>query len=184
METHPTSPPPSIPPRDSAPKPKPTTAGAPTAITPGSNIFFNAAEVEADGVDSGATYFFPESNLGEISIKFNATHMLKYEIPINGKTTDVVGLFNHDNFARSLPETKANTAFRWARGVHKASLTARYISSYKTTKANPIAGYSQGIDSQMTWDMQYSLEFAIAEATARVTSVSYTHLTLPTNREV
>lgn len=131
--------------------------------------FFNAAEVEADGVDIGATYFFPESDLGEISIKFNATHMLKYEIPINGKTTDVVGLFNHDNFARSLPETKANTAFRWARGNHKASLTARYISSYKTTKANPIAGYSQGIDSQMTWDMQYSLEFAISEATARVT---------------
>ena len=131
--------------------------------------FFNAAEVEADGFDIGATYFFPESDLGEISIKFNATHMLKYEIPINGKTTDVVGLFNHDNFARSLPETKANTAFRWARGDHKASLTARYISSYKTTKANPIAGYSQGIDSQMTWDMQYSLEFAISEATARVT---------------
>jgi iron complex outermembrane receptor protein len=131
--------------------------------------YFNAAAVKTEGFDVGATYFFPESDLGEMSIKFNATHMLKYEIPINGKTTDVLGLFNHDNFARSLPETKANTAFRWARGDHKASLTARYISSYKTTKANPIAGYSQGIDSQMTWDIQYSYDFVISEATARVT---------------
>lgn len=130
--------------------------------------YFNAAAVETDGIDLGATYFLPESDLGEMSIQMAATHMFKYEIPISGVTTDVVGLFNHDNFARSLPETKANTTFRWAKGQHNASLTARYISSYKTTKASPIAGYSQSIDSQTTWDLQYSYEFNISEATARV----------------
>ena len=33
--------------------------------------------------------------------------MLSYEIPATGGgMKDVLGLFNHDNFARSLPETK------------------------------------------------------------------------------
>ena len=45
MDTQPIKPPPNIPPRDSGPRPKPTTAGALTAITPGRSIRFNAAEV-------------------------------------------------------------------------------------------------------------------------------------------
>ena len=45
MDTQPINPPPNIPPKDSAPRPKPTIAGAETAIIPGSSILFNAAEV-------------------------------------------------------------------------------------------------------------------------------------------
>ncbi|MDA1300885.1 MAG: TonB-dependent receptor [Proteobacteria bacterium] len=130
--------------------------------------YFNAASVETDGFDIGANYLLPETDLGEMSVRFAATRMLKYEIPIGGRTTDVVGLFNHDNFARSLPETKANGTFRWARGNQNASLTARYISSYRTTKAAPVAGYSQNIDSFLTWDFQYNHEFSISDATARI----------------
>jgi iron complex outermembrane recepter protein len=131
--------------------------------------YFNAASVKTDGVDLGATYFFPESDLGEVSLQMSATHMFKYEIPINGQKTDVVGRFNQDNFARSLPETKANLSLRWAIGDHNASLTTRYISSYETTKAAPAPGYSQNIDSFTTFDIQYNYEFAISEATGRMT---------------
>ena len=40
--------------------------------------FFNAAEVEADGVDIGATYFFPESNLWPLFFA-NCFHSVNYK---------------------------------------------------------------------------------------------------------
>ncbi len=131
--------------------------------------YFNASSVETDGFDINAEYYFPSSDFGEMSLRMAATHMLQYEIPFNGQTTDVVGQFNYNNFARSLPETKANATFRWVRDQHNASLTARYISSYKTNRASPPAGYSNGIDSYTTWDFQYNYEFSVSEATARIT---------------
>lgn len=131
--------------------------------------YFNAAAVDTDGVDLNAEYFFPSSDLGEFSVRMALTHMFSYEIPVNGASTDVVGLFNHDNFARSLPETKANGTLRWFKGQHNASLTTRYISSYETTRAAPPAGYSQNIDSHLTFDLQYNYEFEISELATRLT---------------
>jgi len=131
--------------------------------------YFNAAEVTTDGIDLEVSYFFPQSDIGDISLKFETTHMFSYEIPIGGKDTDVVGLFNHDNFARSLPETKANATLLWVTDLQQVSLSARYISSYETTRANPIAGYSQNIDSQLTWDFQYNYTLSMSDVDTRIT---------------
>ncbi|MFT7128207.1 MAG: iron complex outermembrane receptor protein, partial [Gammaproteobacteria bacterium] len=131
--------------------------------------YFNAADVTTDGIDLEVLYDLPETGLGEITLKLDATHMLSYEIPIGGKNTDVVGLFNHDNFARSLPETKANASVLWVSGDHQASLAARYVSSYETTRANPPVGYSSGIDSQLTWDFQYNYLLALSSVDTRIT---------------
>ena len=131
--------------------------------------YFNAAEVDTAGFDLGVKYVFPPTGLGEFSIKMDLTHMLSYEIPIGGKTTDVVGLFNHDTFARSLPETKSNTTFRWENGQHRASIAGRFISSYKTTRGGAPAGYSQNIDSHLTWDLQYNYEVSMEAVDTRIT---------------
>lgn len=141
-------------------------SGTLTGIT---TNYFNAAAVSTDGLDLEVNYYFPENSFGDFSLTFDATHMLSYEIPVAGKDTDVVGLFNQDNFARSLPETKANTSLRWNNGDHFASLTARYTSSYETTRANPPVGYSQNIDSQLTWDAQYNYELALASVDTQIT---------------
>ncbi|MEH6558223.1 MAG: TonB-dependent receptor [Oceanicoccus sp.] len=138
--------------------------------------YFNAAEVSTDGIDIEASYFFPESTMGEFSLSFDATHFLSYEIPVNGKDTDVSGQLNYNNFARSIPETKANSSFRWSNGDHNASLTARYISSYETTRANPPAGYGNGIDSQLTWDAQYNYQLALSSVDTQI-SVGLLNLT-------
>lgn len=138
--------------------------------------YFNAAEVSTDGIDIAASYFFPKNSLGDIRLSFDATHFLSYEIPINGKDTDVSGKFNYNNFARSLPETKANASLRWANGDHQASLTTRYISSYETTRANPPAGYGNDIDSHLTWDAQYNYQLALASVDTQI-SVGLLNLT-------
>ena len=145
---------------------KRTVDGILTGVT---TNYFNAAEVKTDGLDLAISYLFPEGKLGAFSLTFDAVRMLSYKIPLNGVTTDVVGLFNHNTFARSLPETKMNAALRWERGNHKASLAARYISSYKTTRTSPPAGFSQNIDSFLTWDIQYNYDLKLAAVNTRIT---------------
>ena len=131
--------------------------------------YFNAAAVSTDGIDLEVNYNFPENSLGDLSLTFDASHFLSYEIPLGGQTTDVLGLFNHDNFARSLPETKANTSLRWESGAHQASVTARYITGYETTRAGPPEGYSSNIDSHLTWDAQYNYQLALSSVDTQIT---------------
>jgi iron complex outermembrane receptor protein len=145
---------------------KRTSDGTLTGVT---TNYFNAAQVNSDGLDISADYFLPSTEIGEMSISFSATHMLSYEIPVNGVTKDVVGFFNHDNFVRSLPETKANTTFRWSKGQHKASITSRFISSYENTRTGIPAGYSSNIDSFMTWDIQYGYELEVSDVVTNIT---------------
>lgn len=145
---------------------KRTPGGTLTGVT---SNYFNAAEVNTDGLDLEATYFFPVTDLGDFQLSVKATRMLSYEIPLNGRTTDVVGLFNHDNFARSLPETKANSALTWARDNSNASMTVRYIGSYKTTRGGVPAGYSSGIDSMTTVDLQVSHLFETSPLETQLT---------------
>lgn len=131
--------------------------------------YFNAVSVNTDGIDLEVNYNFPEMGLGDLSLRIDASHFLSYEIPMGGQTTDVVGLFNHDNFARSLPDTKANASLKWESGKHQASVTARHIAGYKTTRAAPPAGYSQNIDSHLTWDAQYNYELDMASMATQIT---------------
>jgi iron complex outermembrane receptor protein len=145
---------------------KRTTGGTLIGVT---TNYFNAAEVNTSGFDLEMTYAFAETDMGSFGWDLGLTHMFEYEIPINGKTTDVVGLFNHDNFARSLPETKANSTLRWEKGVQKASISARYISSYETTRAAPPTGFDQNIDSHLTWDLQYNYVLELDAANVGIT---------------
>ena len=107
--------------------------------------------------------------MGNLDLTVDLSHYLSYEIPVNGQTTDVVGLFNHDNFARSLPDTKANASLRWETGAHQASVTARYIAAYETTRAAPPAGYSSNIDSHLTWDAQYNYQLTMSSVDTQIT---------------
>ena len=90
-----------------------------------------------------------------------------YKIPgINGSVIDVVGLFNHDNFARSLPETKIVLNTSLSNNNHTFSLFGRYISDYSTTRplssAAKSAGFNQKIDQWLTFDIQYSYSLALS----------------------
>ncbi|MFK8048731.1 MAG: TonB-dependent receptor [Halioglobus sp.] len=130
--------------------------------------YFNAASVDTDGIDLAMNYYIP-SSAGEFGIHFTGTHTLSYEIPDpSGGTQDVAGLFNHDNFARSIPETKANLSFDWAKDNHSAALIAYYVDSYKTTRAVP-AGASANIDEWVTVDLQYAYNFDFDDSAAVVT---------------
>ena len=146
------------------PKVKRTIDGTLTGVT---TSYFNAASVETNGLDVEMSYGM-DTVLGEMLFGLNATHMLQYEIPIGGVTTDVVGLFNHDNFARSLPETKMVVSAALDAGRHTAAAFGRWVSSYETTRpvsASAAAqGFTQDIDSHFTVDLQYTYTFDFMQA--------------------
>ena len=123
-----------------------------------SNLF-NASSVDTDGLDLEANWTIDGGNLGGFVLRANASHFLSYEIPTaTGGTRDVAGLFNHDNFARSIPETKVNVGLNWLRDNHSASAIIYYVDEYETTRPAP-AGESQRIDDWTTLDLQYTYAF-------------------------
>ena len=131
--------------------------------------YLNAQEVNADGIDIAAEWSAP-IRTSWLSFSLSATHFLGYEIPCTGANSrgcteasgsqDVVGYFNFDNFARSMPETKVNATLEWTKGNHQLALLMFYVSDYETTRAIPdsakLAGYSSNIDSWATLDLQYA----------------------------
>ena len=123
----------------------------------------NASAVETDGYDIEASYIF-DTGLGLVSLGMNRTHMLSYEIPASGGgMKDVVGLFNQDNFARSLPETKTVLSATLTNGNHSMAAFYRMISDYETTAIpNAMAvsmGLGQDIDEFNVLDLKYSYSF-------------------------
>jgi iron complex outermembrane receptor protein len=135
---------------------KRTAGGTLTGVT---TKYFNAANVNTSGLDFESTYDF-DTSFGQAQVGVNMMHMFEYEIPVGNTTKDVVGLFNHDNFARSLPDTKAVFHAALNSGQNSLSLFGRYTGDYKTTR--PLSatasarGFSQSIDSFFTVDLMNS----------------------------
>ena len=125
--------------------------------------YINAAKVNTDGVDVAVDWNIPAGGAGDFGLRLAATQFFKYEIPTASGTKDVVGLFNHDNFVRSMPKTKWNLTADWENGNHKLAAVIYNTSSYRTERAVPASaqamGFSDSIGSWTTIDLQYSYNF-------------------------
>ena len=131
----------------------------------------NESEVNTDGYDIEASYRI-DSSIGLINLGINRAHMLSYEIPATGGgMKDVLGLFNHDNFARSLPETKTVLSASLINGAHTVGAFYRMISDYETTNVpNSMAvglGLGQKIDEFNVLDLRYSYTFDMEDSSIR-----------------
>ncbi len=129
-----------------------------------STNFINAASVETDGIDFSADWNIPAGDNGDFGVQLAYSHFLSYEIPDgNGGARDVVGSFNHDNFVRSMPESKWNLTADWERGNHSAAMVLYYVDSYKTSINVPSSaqalGFDNNIDAWQTVDASYSYNF-------------------------
>ena len=135
--------------------------------------YFNASSVDTNGYDVEMTYDF-DTSMGSAQVGLKTTHMLQYEIPLQtGVTKDVVGLFNHDNFARSLPETKMVLHASLESGNHSAVAFGRYVSDYKTTRPLDATatsrGFTDSVDSFFSVDLKYSYKFDMNDSNLLLT---------------
>ena len=135
--------------------------------------YFNAENIDASGLDISGSYDF-DTALGQATIGFNTAHIMNYEIPNgSGGMKNVVGLFNQDNFARSMPETKTVISGKLNNGNHNIAAFIRNVSEYKTTRAldasAAAAGITQDIDSFMTVDVKYSYDYEMSNRNVKLT---------------
>ncbi len=118
-----------------------------------STDYFNAANIDASGVDFETTYTTNAAD-GTFKLGFGLAHYLKYEVPgPNGSTIDVVGSFNHGNFVRSMPATKFNLSAHWQNDNHSIYSRLNHTSSYENNRQG------DKIDSFNPVDLQYRYTF-------------------------
>ena len=136
--------------------------------------YINAATVETDGIDVAADWSVSAGDAGEFGLQLAYSRFMSYEIPDGaGGVRDVVGSFNHDNFVRSMPESKWNLTADWERGNHSASMVVYTVDSYSTGRAVPASaqalGFSSGIDQWSTIDLAYNYNFNMGNTAAVIT---------------
>jgi iron complex outermembrane receptor protein len=138
---------------------------------------FNAENVEASGLDIEGSYSFI-SAIGDVELGFKTAKISKYEIPNkSGGMQDVVGQFNYDNFARSMPETKSVLTAELVNGNHRVKAFYKLISDYKTNRPftsgyGPIAasiGFGPEIGEFNTLDIKYSYNMNINDSSLKFT---------------
>lgn len=123
--------------------------------------YFNSSSVKVEGIDLESMWEISET----LSVMLNASHFLSYELTKDsGEVVEAAGSFNHDNFARSLPETKATLSAIWQGENQHAAFNINYISSYDTSIELPTDGSeSATIGSFTTVDVQYSVDFSVSK---------------------
>lgn len=147
-------------------------AGPGSPVTQINVGFVNASSVETDGIDFRLKYQF-ENGAGVFQPFIEGTYILSYDIedPQAG-AIDGAGLRNFNNFGNPTPEIRSNAGIAWLNGAHSANLFARYISGYdddqncsdNTASVGGVcaSGGFFDVDSQLTFDAQYSLDTAVA----------------------
>ncbi len=134
--------------------------------------YFNAAKVDASGVDLEAKYNM-DTSFGNATFAINHANIMKYEIPNgSGGMTDVVGRFNYNNFARSMPENKTIISAQLNSGNHQLAAFYRMISDYETQRPlDAIAtsrGFKQEIGEFNTLDLRYNYSFELNESNVQL----------------
>jgi hypothetical protein len=149
----------------------------------------NALSMEWRGFDLSVDYGFPTS-VGEFNVGVDATYTIDYDYTsIDGVLTEGAGKRNNGTAAvPTVPETKANFRFSWARERHAVVLYARYFSKIEgVLDGDPFAAFCGSaagaaslfginsdthcpdeFDSHLTWDIQYNvnLDNLIGETSA------------------
>lgn len=130
----------------------------PTSLLTGiSTDYFNAASIDASGIDLEATYT-TDLAIGTLKLSAGWSRYLKYEVPVNGETIDAVGSFNFGNFVRSMPEDKGSFSAHWQNDHHSVYARVNYTSSYENNRQG------DEIDSYAPVEVQYRYLFDLQDA--------------------
>lgn len=145
----------------------------------------NIGAVHSNGWDVNAHYNF-ETSLGFFRVTTDATLLTRFDIDSSGEGfLDGLGNRNDTNGFAPTPELRSNVGLHWNRGSHAASLTFRYIDSYRNDEVAarpPIAAWT-------TLDVNYAIDFHDLFGGQATLSIGARNLTdkdppaLPTGRE-
>lgn len=114
--------------------------------------FVNAPSVEAQGLDFALSHEGVDlGRFGALNAGLEAVYIDEFTLfdPVLNTEIDAAGNRNFTNFARSLPQWRANLRGGWVNGPWSVNAQARYISSYDDDENN-----GAEIDSWTAYDLQ------------------------------
>ena len=118
--------------------------------------FENVGKVETDGIDFSLAYQLPTSSLGDVSVRTDVAYVRKFDVfGSSGGAFDGAGSRNATNNFNTLPKWRGNASINWAKDVHSANVTIRYIDGYDNDQSN-----NAPIDSFTTVDLQYGIDLS------------------------
>ena len=125
-----------------------------TTLTRINTNVINAPTVKTDGLDLNAAYDMPISNGGTVRIGAEGTYVFNYDaVDQAGNVFEGAGSRNFNNFARSIPQLRANFNLGYRTDNHIFNAFLRYIDSYLDDQNNA------QVPSYTTVDLQYSYIF-------------------------
>lgn len=114
--------------------------------------FVNAPSVEAQGLDFALSHEGVDlGRFGALNAGLEAVYIDEFTLfdPVLNTEIDAAGNRNFTNFARSLPQWRANLRAGWVNGPWSVNAQARYISSYDDDENS-----GAEIDSWTAYDLQ------------------------------
>lgn len=118
--------------------------------------YVNGQSTETSGIELDTRYKFDLKQYGALTASLMYTHMLKYDLTLNGVTYNLAGTHGPSIIGGDTgnPRDRAALTFKWESGPLAVSTTTNYVSSYDVTDAS--SGYPdcvsglQGYNSQFT----------------------------------
>lgn len=131
-----------------------TGAGDPGPVEVVFGDYINIAEQRVTGLDFDVRFGWSLTGMGEFYFKETVTQLLSFERKVSRTQAfeDLEGTYR-------FPKRRSTTTFGWGMGAYTASLSAKYIDSYKDQyygRVSPLTGEvdRHKVDSNLTFDLQ------------------------------
>ena len=124
--------------------------------------FINAAAQDVSGVDIDLDYTV-ETDIGIFDLSFGASIFTKFDIreTPTGPTIDALGSRNLTNFARTLPNSRANSSIGWTYGPGRLGINIKFTDGFDNDEEfipSPTGGEVESVNSHIVVDLLYDLD--------------------------
>ena len=156
-----------------------------TGLTPAGTILYiaqpyvNGQRTKVSGYELETRYKWNLGSLGKLTTGFQLSHLLSYEITLNGTTTELAGTHGPAIIGGNTgnPRDRAQLTLGWEQGALTATATTNYVSGFDLTDpANGILTCDDGLNYSSTRFSDTSVPGATQFC--KVKSFTYTNLNL------
>lgn len=121
----------------------------------------NVGRVDTNGVDLALHYELNAGALGFLGFDARGTYINKFDVvrAAGEPAQDRLGSRNAANGFAPTPQWRANAGLSWAKDIHSANATVRFIDSYGNDQNASAAFGVPQIKSFTTVDLQYQIAF-------------------------
>ena len=138
--------------------------------------YVNGQSTETSGLELDTRYKFDLKQYGSLTAGLMFTHMLKYDLTLDGVTYKLAGTHGPSIIGGDTgnPRDRAALTFKWERGPLTVSTVTNYVSSYDVTDSS--SGYPDCVSGLQGYNSQFGNVAVPPTQYCKVPSFTYTNL--------